>query len=164
MAGRGGMGEGDRMLRVREADRLTLPPLRPASLAAAPPPATERPCSLALAPGPGLFAAACEPARVEAGASDVVLVGGEPTSKLLPLKLERRLGVVCGGFMACVATAVLCVEKGLGGTEAPGVGVPAHPAAGAAVAAATAAAAEEATDAGGIAADGVLALAMAALV
>jgi len=83
------MGEGDRMLRVREAERLTLLPMRPASLAATPAPVTERLWSFALA---GLVL--CEPARVDAGAKEVVLVGGDPTSKLLPLKLERRLGVV----------------------------------------------------------------------
>ena len=134
------------MLRVREAERLTLPALRPASLAAAPP-TTERPWSVA--PAPGLTP--CDPAKLEAGAKEAVLVGGDPTSKLLPLKLDRRLGVVCGGFMAWAATAALLVEKGLGGTEAPGVGVPARAAAGAA-------AAEDAE------AEGVPALAIAALV
>lgn len=157
MAGRGGMGEGDRMLRVREAERLTLPARRLASLAAAPP-ATERLCSGALTPG----LAPCDPATMLAGANEVVLVGGDPTSKLLPLKLDLRLGVVCGGFMACVATAALWVEKGLGGIEAAGVGVLARPVVGAA---AEAAAAEEVEAAkGGAAAEGVLALAMAALV
>ena len=92
---------------------------------------------------------------MEAGAREVVLVGGEPTSKLLPLKLDLRLGVVCGGFMACAATATLLVEKGLGGTEATGVGVLAR-------AAAFAAAAAAADDGG--APDGVLARATAALV
>ncbi len=36
MAGSGGIGEGDRMLRVREPERLTLLPRRPASLPAKP--------------------------------------------------------------------------------------------------------------------------------
>lgn len=101
--------------------------------------------------------AVCEPPIVEAGAKEVVLVGGEPTSKLLPLKLDRREGVVCGGFMACAATAALLAEKGLGGTEAAGVGVLAR-------AAADAAAAEDAAIVDGPGADGVLALATAALV
>lgn len=154
MAGSGGMGEGDRMLRVLEAERLMLLALRPASLAAAPP-VTESVCSVALALG----LTPCEPASVDAGARDVVLVGGEPTSKLLPLKLDRRLGVVCGGFIACAATAALLDEKGLGGTEAAGVGVLARPAVGAA-------AADEADAADGTvaAADGVLARATALLV
>ena len=88
MAGSGGIGDGERMLRAREAERLLLPPT------------------------------CCEGAG--AGASEVTLVGGEATSRLLPLKLDRRLGVVCGGFIACMPAA-LAEEKGLGGTEALGV-------------------------------------------
>lgn len=138
------------MLRVREAERLTLPPLRPASPAAAPL-VTDKLCSVEVAPG----LTPCEAAKVEAGASEVVLVGGEPTSKLLPLKLDRRLGVVCGGFMAWAVTAALLVEKGLGGTEATGVGVLAR-------AAAVAAETDELEDTA--AADGVTERATAALV
>lgn len=106
IAGRGGIGEGDRILRVREAERLALPPLGPTSLFAAPM------CSASLL---------CDP-----GARDAILVGGDPTSMLLPLKLDRRLGVNCGGFMACVVMPAWD-EKGLGGTEMLGEGVPPRP-------------------------------------
>ena len=38
----------------------------------------------------------------DVGASEVALVGGESASTCEPLKLDLRLGVLCGGFIDVV--------------------------------------------------------------
>ena len=92
MAGRGGAGDGDLgvMPRLRDAEREVLAVADDWTVSPA---------------GPDLDGVAAEYAALTlegkdaVGASDVALVGGERASTCDPLKLDRLLGVLCGGFI-----------------------------------------------------------------